>query len=318
MGKKSPSPPPAPDPYATAAAQGAQNKEAIETQARVNRVNESTPYGQLKYIKNADGTYTRQQTYNPDTMDLIRSQQEIGSQLGRQALSRASQLPNDTMTFDNLPAYQYKLDQGQVGRLPVPEDFNSMAKRTEKNSYDRAMALMQPQMDLESRRLSTTLANRGLPLNSEAYNTAQDRLGRQQGQQRQDAAFNAVIAGNNERDKLYNMAMQSRGQQMSDALAAMSRNNAARQQMVQDQYTQRMQPFNELSLFLQGAPAVNLPQFQGMSNLSVPNVDIASMINGNYANQMANYNNALNRQSNTWGQIIGAGGQIAGSYLGRL
>ena len=43
MGKSSPRAPAAPDPYATAAAQGAMNKETAETQARLNRVDEYTP-----------------------------------------------------------------------------------------------------------------------------------------------------------------------------------------------------------------------------------------------------------------------------------
>jgi hypothetical protein len=47
MGKKSSSPPPAPDPRIAADAQAAANKEAILTSARVNRVNEFTPWGNL-------------------------------------------------------------------------------------------------------------------------------------------------------------------------------------------------------------------------------------------------------------------------------
>lgn len=49
MGKKSPSAPAAPDPVATANAQAAANKEAAYEMARLNRINQITPYGSLTY-----------------------------------------------------------------------------------------------------------------------------------------------------------------------------------------------------------------------------------------------------------------------------
>ena len=49
MGKKSPSAPAAPDPVATANAQAAANKEAAYETARLNRINQITPYGSLTY-----------------------------------------------------------------------------------------------------------------------------------------------------------------------------------------------------------------------------------------------------------------------------
>jgi hypothetical protein len=49
MGKSSPSTPAPPDPVATANAQAAANKEAAYETARLNRINQITPYGSLTY-----------------------------------------------------------------------------------------------------------------------------------------------------------------------------------------------------------------------------------------------------------------------------
>ena len=58
MGKKSPKAPAAPDPAATAAAQGAINRETAIAQARLNQYDEVTPYGSSTYTptgKTIDG-----------------------------------------------------------------------------------------------------------------------------------------------------------------------------------------------------------------------------------------------------------------------
>src|SRR3990167_7559239 len=52
MGKKSPSPPAAPDPVKTAAAQTASNKETAYWNAVLNNVNQNTPYGSIAYTQN--------------------------------------------------------------------------------------------------------------------------------------------------------------------------------------------------------------------------------------------------------------------------
>jgi hypothetical protein len=49
MGKKAPKPPPAPDPVATARAQGEMNVETARTNAALNRVNQFSPLGQITY-----------------------------------------------------------------------------------------------------------------------------------------------------------------------------------------------------------------------------------------------------------------------------
>ena len=69
MGKSAPSPPPAPDPAATAAAQGAINKETAIAQARLNQVDEYTPYGSSIYEKTGNVTDGIDQMKRTTTLD---------------------------------------------------------------------------------------------------------------------------------------------------------------------------------------------------------------------------------------------------------
>ena len=54
MGKSAPSPPPPPDPAKTAAAQAAANKETAIAQAKLNMIDEYTPYGSSLYTKRGE------------------------------------------------------------------------------------------------------------------------------------------------------------------------------------------------------------------------------------------------------------------------
>src|SRR5690606_16080061 len=65
-----PSPPPPPDPMATARAQGQINKETAIAQARLNAVNQVTPYGNFTYEAGPEvegvPQYTATQTFTPE------------------------------------------------------------------------------------------------------------------------------------------------------------------------------------------------------------------------------------------------------------
>jgi hypothetical protein len=82
--------PAAPDPYQVAAAQTQENKAAAQTQAEINMVNQTTPYGSLNYKQTgtaADGTpqFSATQSYTPQVQNLFNSfignQQSLGNSL---------------------------------------------------------------------------------------------------------------------------------------------------------------------------------------------------------------------------------------------
>lgn len=94
MGKNSPKPP---DPYETARAQGAMNRETAITQAGLNMVNQYTPGGTLEYTQNGtweDGTprYNARQTLSPDQQQLYDASNRIQGGYAKTAENQLSQL----------------------------------------------------------------------------------------------------------------------------------------------------------------------------------------------------------------------------------
>lgn len=112
MGKKSgPKPPPAPDPYATAAAQTQQNKETAVAQANLSRINQYTPYGSLVYDvigTNPDGTpkYQQTMTLDPSQQQQLDQQNALALQLGGLAsgqVGRVENAINSPFNFNGAP-----------------------------------------------------------------------------------------------------------------------------------------------------------------------------------------------------------------------
>ena len=87
--------PRAPDPYETARAQGAVNRETAITQAGLNMTNQYTPGGSLEYNQTgtwADGTprYESRQTLSPEQQGLYDMSTQAGQQYGQTALNQLS------------------------------------------------------------------------------------------------------------------------------------------------------------------------------------------------------------------------------------
>lgn len=78
MGKGSA--PKAPDPVQTANAQGQMNQAAWEQQNVGSKVNTTNPYGSSTWSRNADGTWSNNQTYSPEQQGLFDAKQN--TQLG--------------------------------------------------------------------------------------------------------------------------------------------------------------------------------------------------------------------------------------------
>ena len=151
--------------YASLARQTAQNNlEAARTATAANRVNQITPYGNLKYEitgedKYGNPTWTATQTIAPELQGLT------SSVLGR----LGSQYGSD-FTGGNLPSYG--INPGET-------------------YSDAIMRRLQPQMQMEKKQFDAQMANQGIPVGSEAYQNAARVF--QQGQN--DKLTSAVTGG---------------------------------------------------------------------------------------------------------------------------
>lgn len=148
-----PSAPAAPDPNATAAAQAKYNREAAQSQAQINMVNQSTPYGSLTYKQSgtaADGTpmYTATTELSPDMKSL----------------------------YDNMIGTQKTLGSTAGNLAAAIQSMYSQPFNTNQAVEDKIVALgksrLDPQIAQQRAALETQLTNQGVTQGSEAWNTA--------------------------------------------------------------------------------------------------------------------------------------------------
>lgn len=158
MGKQASAPPP-PD-YAGAAKEtAAGNLDVARQTTAANRVNQYTPYGSLEYQMSGEDPYGNPmwkstQTLAPDQQKLldIQNQLSIGTgELGQQGLGYVQNMINKPFDTSSLPTTG--LNAGQ--------------------SYqDAYMQRLAPQIQQGREALNVDLANRGIPVGSEAYKRA--------------------------------------------------------------------------------------------------------------------------------------------------
>ena len=188
-----PSAPAAPDYTGAAQATAAGNLSAAQAATAANRVNQVTPYGNLDYSQSgtdAQGnpTWTATTSLSDVGQQLLNNQNQTSLGLGSAINSQLGNVQNTmSQPFNpNLP--QVGINAGQ-------------------NYQDAAMQRLAPQISQQRELLTNQLANSGIPVGSQAWQTAQMN----QGQKENDLyaanttqGFNTGLAAN---QQAYNQAM---------------------------------------------------------------------------------------------------------------
>ena len=296
MGKKAPAQPAPPDPVATAQAQSEFNIDAARTNASLNRVDQYTPQGSLTYRQRDDGPDRWQSfvTLSPEQQRLYDQSVEGQSLYGNAALSQLRGV-QDTLSrpfqFGG-PDVQYRPDFTGIG------DPNQSREAVEAAVLSR----VNPDLERERAALENRLANQGITMGSQAWNTGMQDWQRMAN----DARMQAVLTGGQEQSRVFGLGM---GQ------AQMS--NAARQQSLEQQLALRSQPLNEAAALLTGSQVQN-PQFTNVPQVQVQAPDYAGSVAQNYAGQMSGWNANTQRIGQQNAAIANMIGQVAGagtSYL---
>jgi hypothetical protein len=191
------SPPPAPDPVATANAQTASNKATSTTQQELNSTNQVTPQGTLTYSQNgtwADGTpqYTATTTLSPEQQQLYDQQTATQGKIGNIASNQADSIGN---------------------LLSTPVDLSNDAMQ--KSLFDLGSKRLDPQFARDWDSQETTLMNRGIMPGSDQYTQAQDAFNRS----KNDAYDQLALTGQGQAAQL---ALQARNQPINEITALMS------------------------------------------------------------------------------------------------
>jgi len=253
MGKSASAPPP-PD-YAGAAKETAQgNLDAARANIAANRVNQYTPYGSLEYQMSGQDPYGNPmwkatQSLAPDQQKLldIQNQLSIGTgELGQQGLGYVQNMISKPFDTSSLPTTGFNAGQ----------------------SYqDAYMQRLQPQIAQGREALNVDLANRGIPVGSEAYKRA----------------------------------MMTQGQKENDLLAAATTQGfgtglAANQQGFNQLAYQRNEPINTLNAVRSGSQVQNPTFVNPAQQANVAGPDILGAAQSTYNAQLgaSNAQNAAN------------------------
>lgn len=264
MGKDS-TPPPAPDYVGAAQAQGQSNIQAVQTQAALNRVNTSTPYGDLTYSQSTTdpNQWNANVSLSPDQQQLLDAQTQgqqakatdANNMLG--TVQNATATPFDTSSLTqrqgvpnapNLSMYggSTAAPNGSVNTSGVPglnTDWGDQAKQAQDAAYAKQTAILDPQYQQQEDQLRSQLAASGVTAGSQAYSDALDNFNRNKASDYGNARNSAISEGNNEQatlagesltgnNQLYSQALQNAGfgntaaaQTFNQGLAANQNNN---------------------------------------------------------------------------------------------
>ena len=200
--------------------------DLVKEQAKQNRVSQFTPAGSMRFGNiNKAGQFVPQagaaslQEDSPYQAAMRGGQEQASVQLANQLLPQA---------YNPLPGIS---TQGLPER---PTDYGADRGRVERDVYDRAYSLIQPDFDMQQRRLDQQLANQGLPMGSEAYSGEQDRFQRGRGETLTRLAQGATEAGGAEQSRLQGMV------------------EGGRQAGLGEQQLMRSGPLQELAMMLGG------------------------------------------------------------------
>lgn len=254
MGKKSgPAAPAAPDPVATAQAQGQQNINSAIAQANLNRIDQVTPQGSLTYSQNgtnSDGTprYTQTQTLSPDEQKKYDQNNQVALALNGLAtdnISRVADAQSKPFTYDGMTAMKTGLnlegigDAGQIQKgldysgltkLPGTDDFSADAQRVAGSVYSQAASRLDPQWQQNENDIKSQLAAKGISENSDAYRREYDNMSRAKTDAYNQANFSATQAGANEQSRLFGLSMSARQQGQNEVNTQGDFANGAQQQ----------------------------------------------------------------------------------------
>lgn len=279
----SPKPPPAPDPAATAAAQGAMNKETALTQARLNMFDQYSPYGSTTYSEipdsEVDGVPRYEQRINlsPEQQERFDIEQGLSVDMGRLAQGQIGRIENnisDPFSYEGLP------------EAPTMDD--GYRTRVEDALFQR----INPQLEQDRERLETQLINSGFSRGTEAYNEQMDQFNRQLN----DARLAVASQGGNEMSRIFGLE------------------SAARDRGIQEQLALRNQPINELAGLLGTGPGVQMPQFTSNPQTAIAAPDYQGAVGMKYAGDMNAYNSQMQSRNATMGGLFGLGGAGLGGF----
>ena len=167
-------------------------------------------------------TAQRQQREQQEVFDYDPLTQRVGdgqiSELAQQMFGS-----RDTSQYPDLQRFLDQAGTGQGSRDEV-----------EQATYDRMFNMVQPQFQQQREQMTQNLVNRGIPIGSQAYNDAMNRMEQEQNRAMENFALTATQAGGAEQSRLYNLLASGRQQMFGEETQGRAEQLAGRQQWVNE------------------------------------------------------------------------------------
>lgn len=296
-GKKAPA---APDPNKTANAQFNLNRKTSQFEAKQNRFNQYNPFGSITWANQGTAKnprWVQNTTLSAPQQNILNNQQGIQQGAGSMALGLMPSVQNRLYQ----PAYNAQGDmadaQAQLKALPAAD--LATRQHVEQSLMDR----LNPSLQQDEAALRTQLANQGLAYGSEAYNNAM----RDMSQRTNDARLAVVGQGGQEMQRSQDMNLARIGQLFGAATDRQGMDAASRNQALA-----------ELSALIQQSGSPQMPTFGGATNVGgIASPDLAGLTSANYQSKVAGANAQTASNNAALASALQAGGQVAGSYLGK-
>ena len=278
----SPSPPPAPDYTGAAVAQGIANQEAATASSRLNNPNVVNPYGTQTWTEGATAQDrpTMTQTFSPEQQALYDQSMQTKGLLGGLGTQGATAL------------------QGVIGNqldLSGAPAAPGSAEQTRTSAYDAIMSRVDEDTAKQRDQRNSELIAAGIRPGNEAYDDAQNLIGRQYN----DARQQAILASGQEGQRDFNMDTQRRKDAVAEVLLG------------------RQTPLNEINALMSGSQVSNPFAVPGAAQNS--NVAPAPLFGGAQAQGAADMNtyNAQAAQNNAMmSGLFSLGGAAMGAPAG--
>ena len=277
-------------------------------QAAANRITQFSPAGNLffgefdaesdQFVPTSGKALRVQET---PAQEAIRQLQEIGGvETAAVGAQLAGQLPTDPLTAEGL---QERPQFDLSGIRGIPQDIDQSA--LEQRFADRALSLLQPELERIEDRQAQDLANAGIPIGSEFATDVQDRYGRQRADLLSSLAFDAIRQGEARQADIFGRDMTRRAAERADVTDQISYQNMLREAGLAERTALRQQAQNELVGLLTGQ-MLQTPQ---ISNFVQPGqIDVM----GPYAMQQQNSIARAQIASQDRAATLGALGSLAG------
>jgi hypothetical protein len=344
--------PAAPDPIKTSQAQADAYIKAAKQSSILNNLAQFSPYGNITFDKDEEGVPIAQRvSLSPAQQAAFDAQTQLQGTLSNAAAQLAGSVPTGPFGLPtNLPGYTTGLDLegapdymrglnlSNVPNAPGTGDFSADRNTYEQAMFNRGMSLMRPEFDQQARDTRQMLADRGLPITGEAYNTEMDRLGRSQGEQMGRIAADALAAGAQEQSRMYGLGTDARQRAIAEQLQQGQISQQARQGIISEELQnaqlaqQARQAMTNEALLQYNAPAQGVATLLGASprtptvqggniyQQGVQAPDVQGNIWNSYNSQLQAYNQRQQNNNSMWsgiGSIVGSIARIPGIFSDR-